>query len=119
MTDQEKREKAIEEMAHIMNEPCKDTCDKCAERILKCAEYNYCKSLYDKGYRKVDKDGVFHIDISEELTKDFFQNEMVKERKEAIKEFVQTVKRCLKNEPYLHVWLREIAYAKFGVEVEE
>ena len=116
MTEQEKREKAIEEMAQLGSIVCKGCdCTKCAN----CVHYNLAKELYDTGYRKVDKDGVFHIDISDELTKDFFQNEIKEARKETIKEFVETVKRCLPNELYLHTWLREIALGKFGVEVEE
>lgn len=111
------REKRIEEMANTIL-PCSNkSCSECLEIGAKCKDYKACERLYDAGYRKVDKDSVFHIDISEELTKDFFQNEIEDARKEAIKEFVETVKRCLPNEPYLHAHIREIASIKFGVEV--
>lgn len=121
MTEQENREKAIEELAQFMCETKdKMTCEECKrEPNVQCGAWNEATRIYDAGYRKVDKDGTFHIDISEELTKDFFQNEIKEARKETIKEFVKMVKRCLPNEPYLHTWLREIAFGKFGVEVEE
>ena len=113
------REKRIEEMAKVC---CGETvsCDECLYyNYIICGALQGAKNLYDAGYRKVDKDGVFHIDISDELTKDFFQNEIKEAKKETIKEFVETVKMCLPKESYLHTWLREIAFGKFGVEVEE
>lgn len=111
------RDKIIEEMEFVIRpQACND--DICKLYNDKCSKCEATR-LYDAGYRKVDKDSVFHIDISEELTKDFFQNEIKDARKEAIKEFVETVKRCLPNEPYVHTHIREIASIKFGVEVEE
>lgn len=100
MTEQEKREKAIEEISCcVANSACgkHHNCDTCRFNDYMFCEYRKIgEQLYDAGYRK-----------EEEV------------RKEAIKEFVETVKRCLPNEPYLHTWLREIAFGKFGVEVEE
>lgn len=124
MTEREKRDKAIAKMAVVgcVRNPQAHTseeCEVCGFKEGMCNAYRHATKLYDAGYRKVDKDGTFHIDISEELTKDFFQNEIKEARKETIKEFVETVKRCLPKEPYLHTWLREIAFCKFCVEVEE
>ena len=115
MTEQEKREKAIEEMAKIArNDLCNYEC-----KICKCEYYDVSLALYNAGYRKVDKDGVFHIDISDELKKDFFQTEIKKAKKEAIIDFAETAIRCLKDDVVMRHAIKVIAHCKFGVEVEE
>ena len=62
------------------------------------------EALDDAGYRRADE---------------VYNEAYTSGKKDGIIDFVQTVIRCLKNEPYLHTWLREIAFGKFGVEVEE
>lgn len=120
MNERENREKAIEEMTTVVPEEMKYPLDRNTTILFSASiRKAIAKKFYDAGYRKADKDSVFHIDISEELTKYFFQNEIEDARKEAIKEFVETVIRCLGSEPYLHNAVREIAFIKFGVEVGE
>lgn len=91
--NENKREKAIAEMAMVVRKNCDPSAHQC--NLISCLKCEL-DMLYRAGYRKSDE-----------------------VRKETINEFVETVKRCLPNEPYLHTWLGEIAFGKFGVEVEE
>ena len=101
MTEQEKREKAIEEMAQLGSIVCNGCdCSRCAN----CVHYRRAEIIYDAGYRKADE---------------VYNEAYTSGKKDGIIDFVQTVIRCLKNEPYLHTCLRAIAFHKFGVEVEE
>jgi len=95
------REKRIEEITTLLcsEKACSQEYCKKAQKDKQrycCLTLNGVERLYNAGYRK-----------EEEV------------RKEAIKEFIETVKRCLPNEPYLHTHIRAIASIKFGVEVEE
>lgn len=106
MTEQEKREKAIEEMAEMVEVFTHGVCST-KEGVIDALErggYSDIKNLYNAGYRKADE---------------VYNEAYAAGKKDAIIDFVETVKRCLPNEPYLHTWLREIAFGKFGVEVEE
>ena len=94
MTEQGKRETAIEEMAQFMCETGEKSCAKCkGEPNVQCGAWNEATRLYDAGYRKAAKDGTFHIDISKELTKDFFKNEIEKVLKETAKKIFEEL-RC-------------------------
>ena len=68
MTEQEKREKAIEEMAHIVVTDCKNTCKN-------CGIYGWCIGLfnatrfYDAGYRKEEE-------VRKEVAKEFLDKIM-------------------------------------------
>lgn len=55
MTEQEKREKAIEEMAQV--QPCPYGCENCIEYGLnkKCKDWVLAERLYDAGYRKEEE----------------------------------------------------------------
>lgn len=63
MTEQEKREKAIEEMAQMGSIVCKGCdCTKCAN----CVHYNRAKELYYAGYRKEEE-------VQKETAKNIFE----------------------------------------------
>lgn len=97
MTEQEKREKAIEEMARIA---CID-CVKEKRHDDSCLNHPYCVGtisairLYDAGYRK-----------EEEV------------QKKKAREILQTLFNNLKYPQYFQVYIKTLAQEN-GVEVEE
>lgn len=130
-----KKANAIEEMAKIM---CGNDCEECAKesanfygqtveeaRNNKCLLKNCAKTLYNAGYRKIDKDSVL---IPEKITEETSAETLIKiakynekVRKGMAKEILQAVKQVLN---YLDdEW--EISNAlypiekQYGVEVEE
>lgn len=119
MTEREKREKAIAKM--IKDSDFDGTFEFVTEEqfadIVRKGGYRDFARVYDAGYRKVDKDSVFHIDISEELTTDFFKNEIAKVRKETATKFYNELKNEVETE-YDKRILNVVA-KEFGVEVEE
>ena len=114
MTEQENREKVIEEMSKIAIPECKNTCKYCDGG---CMDNFNATLFYDAGYRKIIPNVDFVLragDISSIIEK---------ARKEAIKEVVEkTIFPIIRDKysPSVQVeFIKTAVLAKFGVEVEE
>ena len=98
MTEQEKRGKAIEEMAVKASNCCECGCGDCPMRP--CTVYEYSERVYDAGYRKEEE-------VQKETARQF--------AKLLLKKFD---KNC-QGHTFYRDDIKRILKKEFGVEVEE
>ncbi len=104
MTEQEKREKAIEEMAHIVVSDCKNTCKNCGIYGW-CIGFFNATRFYDADYRKKEE-------VQKETAKEIKKTLSFELEENGIVDFTNSIR----DEKFKVVFNR--VFKKFGVELE-